>query len=135
MRRYPRQWLYFLLLLSTFALAQSRTASDLQFQTKALPSGLVGRPYAATIQVAGGVPPLSFTVTRGKLPPGILLQPNSGILSGTPSAPGDYTFTVTVTDATRKIIAADFTIRIQDLLVVTMEAAPHARQQYHLWKC
>jgi hypothetical protein len=33
------------------------------------------------------------------LPPGLTLDPSSGIISGTPTTPGNYSFIVTVTDA------------------------------------
>jgi hypothetical protein len=45
-----------------------------------------------------GTGPVTFTVTSGNLPPGVTLT-SDGVLSGTVSALGQYTFTVTATDA------------------------------------
>ncbi|MDE3198037.1 MAG: putative Ig domain-containing protein, partial [Acidobacteriota bacterium] len=51
-----------------------------------------------TISATGGIPPYTFSVTDGTLPPGLNLDP-SGMLSGTPTSSGNYTFTVTATDS------------------------------------
>jgi hypothetical protein len=104
--------------------AQSREASDLRFQTGSLPTASVRRPYSATILVTGGTAPLQWKVVQGRLPPGISLQSTSGILSGTPTAPGVYSFTVSVSDATPKTITATFTIRVEDYLVVRWKDGP-----------
>jgi hypothetical protein len=56
-------------------------------------SATVGSPYSYTF-TASGSPAPSFTVTGGALPPGLSLQPVSGILSGTPTTPGTYNFHV-----------------------------------------
>lgn len=50
-------------------------------------------------QAVGGVKPYSsITVTSGQLPPGLSLAPD-GLLTGVPSAAGDFSFTLSVTDA------------------------------------
>ncbi|HXB31765.1 MAG TPA: MBG domain-containing protein [Puia sp.] len=60
-----------------------------------LPDGQYGSAYAPqTLKVTGGMPPYSFSVSNGKLPPGIALS-DSGVLSGTPTAAGNYSFTIT----------------------------------------
>ena len=63
-------------------------------------------------------------MTQGRLPPGISLQSTSGILSGIPMSPGNYYFTVTVSDAIPKTITANFTIRIEDYLVARWKTGP-----------
>ena len=64
----------------------------------ALPAGTVGTAYNQTITASGGTSPYSIAVSVGSLPPGLTLSP-SGVLSGTPSVPGSFTFTVTAADA------------------------------------
>jgi hypothetical protein len=113
-----------LLLFATVSIAQSPAASDLRFQTTSLPNASIGRPYSATIVATGGTPPLQWQVVQGKLPPGINLQPTSGILSGTPTAPGNYSFAVAVSDATPTTITANFTIRVEDYLTVQWRSGP-----------
>ena len=64
-----------------------------------LPSGIVGVAYSQTVGASGGIAPYSFAVTAGALPTGLTLA-SDGTLSGTPSAQGTFTFTVTATDST-----------------------------------
>ncbi len=70
--------------------------------TTSLPSGLPGVAYSQTIAATGGQAPYNFfvlpTVTANPLPPGINLA-KSGLLAGTPTTPGAYSFTVQVVDA------------------------------------
>jgi Putative Ig domain len=110
--------------LSALCNAQSRAVADLRFQTSSLPNASIGRPYSAPIVVTGGTPPLEWKLIQGRLPPGISLQSTSGILSGSPTAPGNYNFTVTVFDTTPKTITANFTIRVEDYLVVRWKTGP-----------
>jgi hypothetical protein len=62
----------------------------------ALPNGTVGTSYSAQISASGGTSPYTFSKT-GTLPTGLTLS-SAGLLSGTPTAAGTYTFTVTATD-------------------------------------
>jgi hypothetical protein len=62
-----------------------------------LPAGTTGTAYSQTITATGGTAPYTFTVTSGNLPTGLSLS-TSGVISGTPSATGTFTFTVGVTD-------------------------------------
>jgi RHS repeat-associated protein len=53
----------------------------------------VKQPYAYTF-AATGAPAPKFGISAGSLPAGLSLDPNSGVLSGTPTRPGVFTFTV-----------------------------------------
>ena len=64
----------------------------------ALPNGAVAAAYSQTISASGGVAPYSFTVSAGALPAGLTLSPG-GLLSGTPTAGGTFSFTITATDS------------------------------------
>jgi len=64
-----------------------------------LPNGSVGTAYSQTVSASGGTPPFSFAVSSGSLPTGLLLNSGSGAITGTPTAPGTFTFTITATDA------------------------------------
>ncbi|MFZ2492074.1 MAG: ice-binding family protein [Thermoanaerobaculia bacterium] len=64
-----------------------------------LPPATTGTAYGpVTITAAGGTAPYTYAITAGALPPGLTLTPG-GVLSGTPTLNGSYTFTVTATDA------------------------------------
>ena len=113
------------LLLSAITLAQS----NLQIQTQQpLPSAAVDQPYSATLLVNGGTPPLRWKISKGTLPPGIILQSTSGILSGTPTSPGEYTFTAAVTDAASQSASANFTIKVEDYLTVNWKQPPTLKE-------
>ncbi len=67
-----------------------------------LPNPQLNVPYSETISATGGTGLYLFTVTAGMLPPGLeisplFLTPNVD-LAGTPTAVGDYSFTITATD-------------------------------------
>ncbi len=73
----------------------------LVFSPTTIPDGLYGSAYAnQTLTVTGGMAPYTFSVSGGTLPPGISLSP-VGVLSGTPTAAGTYSFIVTAQDNAR----------------------------------
>ncbi len=73
-----------------------------------LSGGAVGTPYSATIMAQGGTPPYSFSTTNNP-PPGLTLSVN-GLLSGTPTVGGPFTFTVKVTDAQGVSVSKQFMV-------------------------
>lgn len=62
-----------------------------------LPAGTVGNGYNQSFSASGGSTSYTFSVTAGSLPNGLSLL-SGGTLSGTPTASGTFTFTVTATD-------------------------------------
>jgi hypothetical protein len=73
--------------------------SPLSVATKALANGAVGTGYTQTLTATNGTAPLSWTILLGSLPPGLTLASATGVISGTPTALGNYLFTVLVTDS------------------------------------
>jgi hypothetical protein len=68
------------------------------FSPTTISDGLYGSPYKnQTLTVTGGTPPYSFSISSGRLPAGMTLS-SDGILSGTPTAAGKYSFTVKAKD-------------------------------------
>lgn len=59
----------------------------------------VGIPYTHTFPVTGDTPPDTFIVLSGALPPGLTLSATTGVLSGTPTTAGTYSFVIQVTDS------------------------------------
>ena len=57
----------------------------------------VDEPYSYTFR-ASGLPKPTFSVTSGKLPAGITLDPTTGHLSGTPTKVGESSFVVTASN-------------------------------------
>jgi hypothetical protein len=66
--------------------------------TSPLPAALTGTAYSQTLK-ATGTTPMTWTVTGGALPSGLTLGSSIGAISGTPTALGIFTPTVTVTNA------------------------------------
>ena len=62
--------------------------------------GQVGAPYSSTLAAAGGVPPYTFSLTAGSLPPGLTLNSSTGAISGTPTTAGSFSYTIQVSDST-----------------------------------
>lgn len=63
-----------------------------------LPNGTQGVAFSETFTGGGGTAPYTFSITAGTLPTGLTLSA-AGVLSGTPTVPGPYTFSVTATAA------------------------------------
>lgn len=58
----------------------------------------VGTAYSATVSATGGSGHFGFSISSGTLPTGLALS-GAGVISGTPSAAGTFTFTVRATDS------------------------------------
>jgi len=74
----------------------------LSITTPSLPTGTVATAYSASFQATGGIPPYTWTLPQGQLPPGLTfstLTNGTGGISGTPSLATTATFTVEVTDS------------------------------------
>jgi hypothetical protein len=86
--------------------------------TSPLPNGAVGKSYSQQLNAAFGVTPYFWDVSSGALPAGFTLT-STGILFGTPTAPGTFTFKARVFDATEQSAEADFSLTISPQLSIT----------------
>ena len=76
-----------------------------------LPDWTISRTgYTQTLTTTGGAMPYVYTVTLGAVPTGMSLT--SGVLSGTPSATGPFSFTVKSTDSATATTTQAYTITI-----------------------
>lgn len=64
-----------------------------------LPNGTVGAAYNQVVSATGGTAPYTFSVSSGALPTGLLLNPATGAITGSPTVAGTFNFTITATDA------------------------------------
>ncbi len=62
-----------------------------------LPSGMEGAAYKQQFGAIGAKGPVAWLIRKGKLPGGLILQA-SGLLGGTPTQIGDFTFTLKAVD-------------------------------------
>ena len=87
----------------------------LTIQTSQLADPTVGQPYTAAVSATGGVPSYTWAVSSGQLPAGLSLDHATGAITGTPTAPGDQTFTLTATDSSAgsgTTATATFTVHV-----------------------
>lgn len=94
------------------------TAPMLSLSPGSLPSAVLGTIYTQTLTTSGGSTPYTYSLA-GTLPPGIALS-SAGVLSGVPTATGDFDFTVTATDSHSFSTSQNYRITINP-------AAPVAR--------
>lgn len=80
--------------------------------SSAPPDGTVGTSYEFTV-VADGTPAPTYTV-EGSLPPGLAIDEVTGVISGTPTTPGDFTFTVIADNPDSEDDSATYTVTIAD---------------------
>jgi len=64
--------------------------------TASLPNGEVDAPYAGELDVDMQLPNVTWSLDSGTLPGGLTLNAD-GTITGTPTAPGVFTFTVKAT--------------------------------------
>jgi putative Ig domain-containing protein len=64
-----------------------------------LPAGIAGITYTASLASFGGNAPSVWAVVGGSLPPGLTLDSATGLISGTPTASGLFSFSVSLTDS------------------------------------
>lgn len=89
------------------SVAQSTKSASLQLTAnpppqisfQSLPSGTTGLAYNQPITESGGTPPFAWSLVTSALPNGLVLNPSTGAISGTPAGGGTWYFWAHVTDA------------------------------------
>jgi len=90
----------------------------LKVTTVNLPLAKVGDPYLFQMAADGGAAPYVWgAVGNASLPSGLTISGN-GVLSGVPSNIGEFTFSVTVTDAMNVTIAQPLDLRVSKFEIV-----------------
>ncbi len=74
------------------------TCSTLSIGPATLPGAANGVAYTQPLSQTNGVSTITWSVT-GSLPPGLTVNPQTGVLSGAPTETGSFNFTVRATDA------------------------------------
>lgn len=101
------------------------TRDPLQLADAVLPAGNTGDAYAQTLSPTGGLAPYSWSVVSGDLR-GLMLNAETGVLSGIPTSAGSGEIEVQVSDSGRPALSstATFQLTIHSQLVVTTSALP-----------
>ncbi len=99
---------------ATQSIAVSGTATGVSITLS--PSSLAAETFntaisPVTFAASGGTAPYTFTVVSGSLPPGVALA-SAGVLSGTPTSAGSYTFSVQAEDASSNIGSQAYSVTV-----------------------
>jgi hypothetical protein len=70
-----------------------------------------GNPYSQALTAVGGVPPYTWSIADGALPPGLSLS-GIGDVTGTPTNLGAFTFTARVTDSVGSTVTKTLAITV-----------------------
>jgi hypothetical protein len=103
-------------------------AGSLQITTQSLPDAEAGQAYSQTLTASGGTAPYTWSIASGSLPTGLILDPVTGVISGTTqavAAGASVTFTVKDTGPPQQTTSRTLTVRVSSPLAFT-ELAPAA---------
>ena len=90
---------------------QAQTSSLSITTTSPLPNATVGASYSQSLTESGGTAPFTWAVSTG-FPDGLSLNASSGLISGTATTAGSYSFRVQVSDATGLNAVASFALTV-----------------------
>ena len=101
--------------------------------TTSLPGGAIGVPYASSLNATGGLAPYTWSITAGRCHPDCELTPG-GTISGTPTLPGDYSVTVTVTDANQLTGSTNLSVDVGAARTSRILGGRQRRRHLQLWR-
>ena len=87
--------------------------SSLSILPSAPPDATAKRSYSASFSATGGKVPYQWNFASGTVPPGLKLNSSSGLLTGTPGAPGRFSFAVTVEDSSGQNATHSFQLTVK----------------------
>ena len=100
-------------LLGLAPLHQAQGASLMITTNGTLDTILAGSPCSISINATGGTPPYKFILTPGtKFPKELNINPDTGVISGFPTARSNSIFWVNVNDSNSQTKRKSFTLNI-----------------------
>jgi hypothetical protein len=102
----------------------SLNPGPLSIATSSLPGGVTGILYNQTLTAIGGFIPHIWSIASGTLPTSMTLNSSTGVISGTTTAAGTYSFTVQVSDAINNTVSKALSIVIHVPVTITTSALP-----------
>lgn len=114
--------------VQNYTLQVASPALSLTPSAGSLPATTAGSAYDVGFNAGGGVAPYTFAVSAGTLPAGLALDTASGRLAGTPTAVGNFSFSITATDSTTGTpgtVTQSYTLNVAaPVLTLTPETLP-----------
>jgi Putative Ig domain len=100
------------------------TLGPLHVLETALPNANQNVAYRATLTPAGGIPPYrwSFDIAN---PQGLSINPNTGIITGTPPNAGEFGIPVTLRDSTTTVFSASLPLTVFPAVSITKTSLPN----------
>lgn len=95
-----------------YKLRKTAAFLPLAIRTEQLPPATRGRKYEAALEAEGGLPVYDWTISDGKLPPGLTLDRYTGQIAGTPRQAGTFKFTARVRDYQKEARPVDRELQI-----------------------
>jgi hypothetical protein len=94
-----------------------------------LPSATLGSAYSTTLLATGGLAPYTWTVIGAGMPTGFSLS-SAGVVTGTPTSPGVFSFTVQVSDSFTPVqqTIGTFVFSVGTTITITTTSLPDAIQ-------
>ncbi len=85
-----------------------------EISNSSLTDANVGVSYSVTLTATGGMPPYTWSIVTGVLPPGLTLNATTGVIAGVPlrEALGSYTFTVAVEDTHDNMVLKQLSLTV-----------------------
>ncbi|MGA3203511.1 MAG: Ig domain-containing protein, partial [Bryobacteraceae bacterium] len=80
--------------------------------TCAYPSGTLYAPYSSALVATGGVPPYTYSISAGALPPGLSPNATTGAIAGTLNGIGVFDYTAQAVDSTAAVATASCSITV-----------------------
>jgi hypothetical protein len=107
---------------NAFALIVASTAPSITNGTT-LANGTMSSAYSLTFGTAGGTKPYTWALTSGSLPTGVSLN-SAGVLSGTPTTNGTFSFTLKATDYCGLAATQTFSLTIKAATLTITTVTP-----------
>jgi len=95
-------------------LLETSAFAPLDLVTRELKPIRDGLNCTLSLKAKGGLPAYDWTISSGELPPGLVLNHFTGIISGIPKKPGTFTFTVNLRDSDKltPAVTREFSLKV-----------------------